>query len=60
MPVTVLSTDNTFPEQKDICKGMVRVVCNISDKYLLMVVSDTISAFDVVMPSGIPCGNSKQ
>jgi phosphoribosylaminoimidazole-succinocarboxamide synthase len=60
MPVTVSSTDYTFPGQRGIYKGKVRDVYNISDQYLLTVVTDRISAFDVVMPGGIPCGNSKQ
>ncbi|MDY0098869.1 MAG: phosphoribosylaminoimidazolesuccinocarboxamide synthase [Bacteroidales bacterium] len=54
MPATVLSTNYSFPGQRGIYKGKVRDVYNISDKYLLMVVSDRISAFDVVMPKGIP------
>jgi phosphoribosylaminoimidazole-succinocarboxamide synthase len=51
---TILSSDFNFPGQKSIYKGKVRDVYNISDKYLLMVVSDRISAFDVVLPKGIP------
>lgn len=43
-----------FPRQKGIYRGKVRDVYNIDDKYLLMVVSDRISAFDVVLPKGIP------
>jgi phosphoribosylaminoimidazole-succinocarboxamide synthase len=51
---TILSSNFNFPGQKSIYKGKVRDVYNISDKYLLMVVSDRISAFDVVLPKGIP------
>ncbi len=51
---TILSSNFNFPGQKDIYKGKVRDVYNIDDKYLLMIVSDRISAFDVVLPRGIP------
>lgn len=54
MAKTILSSDFKFPGQKSIYKGKVRDVYNIGDKYLLMVVSDRISAFDVVLPRGIP------
>jgi len=54
MAKTILSSDFNFPGQKSIYKGKVRDVYNIDDKYLLMVVSDRISAFDVVLPKGIP------
>jgi len=40
--------------QKDLYIGKVRDVYNIDDRYLVMVVSDRISAFDVVLPKGIP------
>lgn len=43
-----------FPKQKSVYKGKVRDVYNIDDEYLVMVVSDRISAFDVVLPKGIP------
>jgi len=60
MDKTVLNSDFNFPGQKGVYKGKVRDVYNIDDKYLLMVVSDRISAFDVVLPRGIPYaqGNS--
>ncbi len=51
---TILSSDFKFPGQKSIYKGKVRDVYNIDGKYLLMIVSDRISAFDVVLPKGIP------
>ena len=54
MTKTIVSSDFNFPGQKSIYKGKVRDVYNINDKYLLMVVSDRISAFDVVLPRGIP------
>ena len=40
--------------QKSLYTGKVRDVYNINDDYLIMVVSDRISAFDVVLPRGIP------
>jgi phosphoribosylaminoimidazole-succinocarboxamide synthase len=51
---TLVSSEYTFPGQKSVYKGKVRDVYNINDKYLLMIVSDRISAFDVVLPKGIP------
>jgi phosphoribosylaminoimidazole-succinocarboxamide synthase len=54
MVKTILSSNYSFPGQKSIYKGKVRDVYNIDDKYLLMIVSDRISAFDVVLPRGIP------
>ena len=54
MAKTILSSNYNFPGQKGIYKGKVRDVYNIDDKYLLMIVSDRISAFDVVLPRGIP------
>jgi len=54
MAKTILESNYHFPGQKSIYKGKVRDVYNIDDKYLLMIVSDRISAFDVVLPKGIP------
>ncbi|GAB4282658.1 MAG: phosphoribosylaminoimidazolesuccinocarboxamide synthase [Marinilabiliales bacterium] len=51
---TLINTDYKFPGQKSFYKGKVRDVYNIDDKYLVMIVSDRISAFDVVLPEGIP------
>ncbi|MCK4569548.1 MAG: phosphoribosylaminoimidazolesuccinocarboxamide synthase [Bacteroidales bacterium] len=51
---TITRTDFTFPGQKNLYKGKVRDVYNINDKLMVMVVSDRISAFDVVLPKGIP------
>lgn len=50
----IVKTDFQFPGQKSVYKGKVRDVYNIDDKYLVMVVSDRISAFDVVLPEGVP------
>jgi phosphoribosylaminoimidazole-succinocarboxamide synthase len=47
-------TNLQFPNQTAFYKGKVRDVYTISDKYLVMVVSDRISAFDVVLPEPIP------
>ena len=43
-----------MPGQKSLYHGKVRDVYNINDKYLAMVVTDRISAFDVILPKGIP------
>ena len=43
-----------FPNQTNFYKGKVRDVYTIEDKYLVMVVTDRISAFDVVLPEAIP------
>lgn len=50
----IVKTDFQFPGQKSLYKGKVRDVYNINDKFLVMVVSDRISAFDVVLPKGVP------
>jgi phosphoribosylaminoimidazole-succinocarboxamide synthase len=50
----IVLTDFSFSGQKSFYKGKVRDVYNINDDYLVMVVSDRISAFDVVLPKGIP------
>ena len=47
-------TNFEFAGQKSLYIGKVRDVYNINDDYLVMVVSDRISAFDVVLPKGIP------
>ncbi len=51
---TITSTNFNFPKQKSVYKGKVRDVYNIDGKHLVMVASDRISAFDVVVPKGIP------
>lgn len=50
----IVKTDFHFEAQKSKYVGKVRDVYDIDDKYLVMVVSDRISAFDVVLPEGIP------
>lgn len=50
----IQKTNFLFPGQKSLYKGKVRDVYNINDNFLVMVTSDRISAFDVVLPKGIP------
>lgn len=50
----ITSTAFNFQNQKDLYIGKVRDVYNIDNKHLVMIVSDRISAFDVVLPKGIP------
>lgn len=50
----VKETNFKFNTQKSFYKGKVRDVYNINDELLLMVVTDRISAFDVVLPKAIP------
>lgn len=47
-------TDFHFPGQKSVYHGKVRDVYNINDDLMVMVATDRISAFDVVLPEGIP------
>ncbi|MBN1144824.1 MAG: phosphoribosylaminoimidazolesuccinocarboxamide synthase [Bacteroidales bacterium] len=54
MSNAITKTNFSFPGQKDLYVGKVRDVYNIDGKYLVMVVTDRISAFDVVLPRGIP------
>ncbi len=54
MSNALTKTDFNFPGQKSVYHGKVRDVYNINDDFLVMVVSDRISAFDVVLPKGIP------
>ncbi|GLB52444.1 phosphoribosylaminoimidazole-succinocarboxamide synthase [Neptunitalea chrysea] len=51
---TITSSNFTFPGQKSVYKGKVREVYNINDEILVMIATDRLSAFDVVMPKGIP------
>jgi len=51
---TITTTNFTFPEQKSVYRGKVREVYNINDDLLVMVATDRLSAFDVVLPKGIP------
>ncbi|MDD2191764.1 MAG: phosphoribosylaminoimidazolesuccinocarboxamide synthase [Bacteroidales bacterium] len=50
----LVKTNFSFEGQKNLYVGKVRDVYNIDNEYLVMVVSDRISAFDVVLPKGIP------
>lgn len=54
MDKAIIESNYSFSRQKSLYKGKVRDVYNINDDYLVMVVSDRISAFDVVLPKGIP------
>jgi phosphoribosylaminoimidazole-succinocarboxamide synthase len=54
MSKAITKTNFNFPKQKGLYVGKVRDVYNIDGKYLVMVVTDRISAFDVVLPKGIP------
>ncbi|WP_299216355.1 phosphoribosylaminoimidazolesuccinocarboxamide synthase [uncultured Dokdonia sp.] len=51
---TIIDTNFNFPGQKDLYKGKVREVYTLENDLLLMVATDRLSAFDVVMPKGIP------
>ncbi|MDO5969642.1 phosphoribosylaminoimidazolesuccinocarboxamide synthase [Flavivirga aquimarina] len=54
MSNTITDTNFNFPNQKSVYKGKVREVYNINDEQLVMIATDRLSAFDVVMPKGIP------
>lgn len=54
MNQAIVKTHFSFPGQVSLYTGKVRDVYNIDDKYLVIVVTDRISAFDVVLPKGIP------
>jgi phosphoribosylaminoimidazole-succinocarboxamide synthase len=54
MAKALVSTDFSFPAQSNVYKGKVRDVYTINEEFMVMVVSDRISAFDVVLPKGIP------
>jgi phosphoribosylaminoimidazole-succinocarboxamide synthase len=51
---TLIKSDFIFPNQNNVYKGKVRDVYYLEDNLVVMVASDRISAFDVVMPRGIP------
>ena len=51
---TIISTNFNFPGQKSVYHGKVREVYTLENNKLLMVATDRLSAFDVVMPKGIP------
>ena len=54
MSKAIVKTQFSFPGQTGLYTGKVRDVYNIRNQYLVMIVSDRISAFDVVLPKGIP------
>ena len=54
MSNTITATDFNFPGQKDVYRGKVREVYTLENDLLVMVATDRLSAFDVVMPKGIP------
>lgn len=51
---TITTTNFNFPGQKSVYRGKVREVYNINDELLVMIATDRLSAFDVVLPKGIP------
>jgi|TARA_R100000479_G_scaffold51000_2_gene23928 phosphoribosylaminoimidazole-succinocarboxamide synthase len=51
---TLTSTNFNFPGQKSVYHGKVREVYTLENKTLVMIATDRLSAFDVVMPKGIP------
>ena len=54
MKAALVKTDFHFPEQKSVYHGKVRDVYSVGDDLLVMVATDRISAFDVILPEGIP------
>ena len=54
MSTTITTTNFNFPGQKSVYRGKVREVYNINDDLLVMIATDRLSAFDVVLPKGIP------
>ncbi len=54
MAKTLTHTDYNFPGQKSVYHGKVRDVYDINDDILVMIATDRISAFDVILPKGIP------
>ena len=54
MNSTIIKTDFNFKNQISVYKGKVRDVYKLKHNLLVMVASDRLSAFDVVMPKGIP------
>ena len=51
---TIIDTNFNFPGQKNVYKGKVREVYTLENDLLVMIATDRLSAFDVVMPKGIP------
>ncbi len=54
MSNTILSSDFNFPGQTDVYKGKVREVYSLENDLLVMIATDRISAFDCILPKGIP------
>lgn len=54
MSKALTTTNLQFANQKSVYRGKVRDVYTLENDYLVMVVSDRISAFDVILPEGIP------
>lgn len=54
MATTLVSTDFKFPDQTAVYHGKVRDVYTINDDIMVMIATDRISAFDVILPKGIP------
>lgn len=54
MSRTITSTNFSFPGQQSVYKGKVREVYRLEGDLLIMIATDRLSAFDVVMPKGIP------
>ncbi len=54
MATTLVSTDFKFPRQTAVYHGKVRDVYTINDDLMVMIATDRISAFDVILPEGIP------
>ena len=54
MSNTIIDSNFNFPGQKSVYKGKVRAVYSLENDMLVMVATDRLSAFDVVMPKGIP------
>ncbi|HLU81719.1 MAG TPA: phosphoribosylaminoimidazolesuccinocarboxamide synthase [Flavobacteriaceae bacterium] len=51
---TLTSTNFNFPKQKSLYRGKVREVYSLENELLIMIATDRLSAFDVVMPKGVP------
>ncbi|MGB5480524.1 MAG: phosphoribosylaminoimidazolesuccinocarboxamide synthase, partial [Eudoraea sp.] len=54
MGETLMTTNFNFPNQISIYKGKVREVYRLKSDLMIMIATDRLSAFDVVMPKGIP------
>ncbi|MDR6301392.1 phosphoribosylaminoimidazolesuccinocarboxamide synthase [Mesonia maritima] len=54
MSNTIISTDYKFPNQRSVYKGKVREVYMLQNDRVIMIATDRLSAFDTVLPKGIP------